>query len=302
MQSADGLCCLAYDGTDIDGDAVPLYGDLPSGTPVAVDECGVCGGRNACPAAFKLVIDSAMLGGAICSNVSSAWSTTDEGFRYRWDLPGATDYARRLKLSGATQPIIKAISTASGVAAKHITITEARCLDASPVAGSSGLRYRVMAGFKVAAEAHASTAPLLHAASTLSGVTGEPDGAIPLNTLQLLPGAGPGSDVTAALPVTMDAASIVAFEGLSSGYRHGTCGNGVCEIGETCEGAACTNPGACRADCTRGGLLTCTPAEAAFGYFPCGGVSHGACDMGDGVCVCGPNHFTDGSLCRPRVA
>lgn len=72
---------------------------------------------------------------------------------------------------------------------------------------------------------------------------------------------------------------------LSAPVRVGSCGNGVCETGEVCTDADCSNRGACSDDC---GLIPkqCPSPLDATGLraAPCAG--NGACKLDTGACVC----------------
>lgn len=257
------------------------------------DDCKVCDGTNSCPVRSKIIISSPALVASLC-------------------VPNAGNTALVLSTSPATaaivSSIISALASRLGVLPSVLSATSLQCIPPPAVRRLSeevnreqaaiGLekflgekRVVQLVSFFSNSQSQRYTYPFFHghryarvlsvnsAGYTVGATIGAGEGAnVPSNTF--------ANAIDETLPVTLANSGIAdAFVSSMQMARYGTCGNGICEIGETCLTASCSETSACPQDCPL--QLKACPLPTDTYLWParqCSG--HGSCSISTGSCVC----------------
>ncbi len=205
-----------------------------SGLCCAHDECGVCGGLNACLGDYRL-----------------------EGVLALGDVFGALSSVRLLALQVALQEWV-----AAHVQQPINSVTITAFLNGSAMWDAAS---RAAPSTELVEPRHLSSS---ETPFTLLFTTEAPMAAGEVTGRLLAGGAMPFLDSPSALLLS------VVSEG-----RRGVCGNGLCEVGEACSNAQCTD-GGCLADCYRPFRLC--DGDPDTSRRPCN--SHGRCNPSTGSC------------------
>jgi len=224
-----GVCCLATDGGAV------------------IDDCGVCGGVNACPLSTSIRLSSPALAALLCGGAASASPSSQ----------------------AAVQSLLNdAISTALGVSAGTIVVGLPTCV--APPSTARALASTTARRRELAASTSLSAALALGPTARLSSAE------VAASLADRLPAAIRASTGYASSVTSVGSSS----EGSGGVTRKGSCGNGLCEVGEPCLDSACDSAGTCAADCGRHALMCASDAAG----LPCGGM--GACQLSSGKCAC----------------
>lgn len=242
-----------------------------------VDDCGVCGGVNACPVSDVLVVSSDAIAAILCTgpgNTTTDNTTTIELVSQRlraalalalWvDVDSVVINALSCKASGSGRRALVGNGGNSALTtAGHDWSGAPQLL--SPSSSSSHADHpRFLATAPVPGSRHVSISYTLSAPNTETAV-------VSATLADRLPA------VTTSTPYNHNddyKLSVISSEPV----RLGTCGNGVCEVGES--------PSSCSSDCGVAPLAcpTSTQPDASGSYQPCAG--HGSCSLATGTCVC----------------
>jgi hypothetical protein len=305
LQSAGGTCCLPYAGTATGGIALSPPAGVPGTALLPVDECGACGGVGACALHLRLRLASAVVGAALCA--PGARGPAGAGFTS--PPVGAASAVAAALATGLRSVLALPAAMASPM---PVAVTAITCLALAAEAAAPAGRYRVEVAVTVGPSAAAglTTAAVLAALNaTALPLTGEAGNQLPAGSVTVLPGASPGqwtgdgatkppslaANGTSAVG-TLPPLGSFAVLGAGARYRSGACGNGVCEAGEACLDALCSNTGACPGDCGTGAVRACPVPAASYGVspeqagVPCGGPERGACRVANGTCSCAPGY------------